>query len=211
MKRYLTTSFFLIGAISMLVMSLHYFQTEITGIMKGKEIAQSDWYGTFLRTHISFGLIAIFLGPFQLIKRIRRKHPTWHKIIGRTYFLGVVVSSTTGLVVAQFAMGGRVSEIGFTLLSLFWLGITIAAIGAIIRGEVKWHQRLMLISFALTFAAIPQRTLLLLPLLVEIDFITIYKLSAWAPWIVNTLIALYVFERSNKPSRDSSLIHIGST
>jgi uncharacterized membrane protein len=192
----------------MLVMSMHYFQAEITGIMKDKEIAQNSWYGVFLRTHISFGLIAMLIGPFQFVESIRRKHGVLHKNMGYAYCLGVVVSSTTGLVVAQFAMGGSVSEAGFSLLSLFWFSATIAALVFIIQGNVKWHRTMMFISFALTFAAIPQRTMLLIPLFLEIDFMAIYKLSAWVPWIANMIIALFVIDRSNRvagiPSRASA-------
>jgi hypothetical protein len=54
------------------------------------------------------------------------------------------------------------------------------------------------ISYGLTFAAITQRTLLLVPLLTDIEFIFIYRLSAWLPWILNTAIALYLFKKSEK-------------
>jgi hypothetical protein len=39
MKKYLLIGFFFIGAITMLVMSLHFFQNEISGIMKYKDIS----------------------------------------------------------------------------------------------------------------------------------------------------------------------------
>jgi len=39
MKKYLLIGFFFIGVISMLVMSMHFFQHEISRIMKYKDIS----------------------------------------------------------------------------------------------------------------------------------------------------------------------------
>jgi hypothetical protein len=85
----------------------------------------------------------------------------------------------SGLIVAQFAMGGLVSQVGFSFLALGWLGVTIAAVRAVIKGDLQGHRLFMILSYAMTFTAIPQRTLLLLSLYTEIPFIDIYRLSAW--------------------------------
>ena len=47
----------------------------------------------------------------------------------------------------------------------------------------------MFISYGLTFTAIPQRTLLLLQLLMDLAFIPVYQTSAWPPWLLNTGVA----------------------
>lgn len=196
MRRYLSTGFFLIGAISMLVMSLHYFQYEITGILKGKAIANTDWYRLCLKVHIIGGIVAIAVGPFQFIKAFRLRFKQVHRRIGYIYFVSIVLSSLTGLVVAQFAIGGRVSTIGFSTLAIFWLVTVVMAFQAILNGDLQGHKKWMYISYGLTFSAITQRTMLAMALFPGISFIVVYKLSAWLPWIFNAGVAFYLFQRS---------------
>lgn len=189
--------FLFIGAISMAVMSLHYFQSDSAGILKRKEIADSFWYLFIFRTHIFLGLVAIVIGPFQFIKKIRNTYKIFHRIIGYIYTVSVLFSGISGLIIAQFAMGGWITTLGFSILSLTWLYTTIKAISSIRGRDVLNHKKWMFLSYGLTFAAITQRTLLLIPLLTEIPFMPIYQLSAWLPWLLNLSIAYFLYKRSN--------------
>ena len=188
----------MIGAITMLLMSLHYLQDTITGIMKGKAISDALWYRIILRTHIVFGLIGILIGPFQFSKRLRTNQARWHKRIGYIYVTSIMISAVAGLIVAQFATGGLPATLGFSLLALAWMIITPWSVIAIKSGHPKRHQLLMMLSYSLTWAAIPQRSMLLLTLITDIPFITIYQYSAWLPWIINMAIAYLIFKYSNK-------------
>ncbi len=196
MRKTAFTIFLFIGAISMVVMSLHYFQSDSTGILKRKEIAESFWYLLTFRTHIFLGIIAISIGPFQFIKKLRVNYKTFHRIIGYIYSISVFLSGLSGIIIAQFAMGGWITTIGFSILSLTWLYTTIMAISAIRGGDVLNHKKWMFLSYGLSFAAITQRTLLLIPLLTEIPFIPIYQLSAWLPWLLNLSIAYSLYKRN---------------
>lgn len=196
MRKTAFTVFLFIGAISMVVMSLHYFQSDNAGILKRKKIADSFWYLFTFRTHIFLGLVAIVIGPFQFIKKIRTNFKTFHRVIGYIYAVSVFFSGLSGLIIAQFAMGGWITTIGFSLLSLTWLYTTIKAISSIRGGDVLNHKKWMFFSYGLTFAAITQRTLLLIPLFTEIPFIPIYQLSAWLPSLLNLSIAYLLFKRS---------------
>ena len=196
MKKTAFILFLFIGAISMAIMSLHYFQSDSAGILKRKEIADSFWYLFIFRTHIFLGLVAIVIGPFQFIKKIRNTYKTFHRIIGYIYTVSVFFSGFSGLIIAQFAMGGWITTIGFSILSLIWLYTTIKAISSIRGGDVLNHKKWMFLSYGLTFAAITQRTLLLIPLLTEIPFMPIYQLSAWLPWLLNLSIAYSLYKRS---------------
>ena len=181
----------------MAVMSLHYFQSDSAGILKRKEIADSFWYLFIFRTHIFLGLVAIVIGPFQFIKKIRNTYKIFHRIIGYIYTVSVLFSGISGLIIAQFAMGGWITTLGFSILSLTWLYTTIKAISSIRGRDVLNHKKWMFLSYGLTFAAITQRTLLLIPLLTEIPFMPIYQLSAWLPWLLNLSIAYFLYKRSN--------------
>jgi uncharacterized membrane protein len=197
MKRTAFTVFLFIGAISMIVMSLHYFQSDSAGILKRKEISDSFWYLLTFRTHIFLGLVAISIGPFQFIKKLRFNYKTVHKVIGYIYTTSVLLSGLLGIIIAQFAMGGWITTIGFSSLSLIWIYTTVKAITYIRDGNVLQHKKWIFLSYGLTFAAITQRTLLLIPLLTEIPFMPIYQLSAWLPSLINLSIAYFLFKRSN--------------
>lgn len=198
MKKYLLIGFFFIGAITMLVMSLHFFQNEISGIMKHKDISANILFRLCFKSHILFGIIAIFTGPSQFLTRLRMKRLDLHRRLGYIYLFSVLISSVMGLLVAPFAMGGIVTTFGFSILAVLWFVSAIIAISSIRRKDIVTHKKWMFISYGLTFAAITQRTLLLIPLLTDIEFIFIYRLSAWLPWILNTAIALYLFKKSER-------------
>lgn len=196
MKKHFLLGFFYVGAVSMLAMSLHFFQHEISGILKYKDISSSTAFRFCFKAHILFGIIAIFVGPSQFITSLKAKFPALHRSMGYLYFLSVVISSTMGLLIAQYAMGGIISTIGFSILAIFWLSSVLYAFSAIVRGAVLVHKKWMFVSYGLTFAAIPQRTLLLVPLLFDIKFVYIYRLSAWLPWMLSTGLAFYLFKKS---------------
>ena len=189
-------TFFLVGALSMLIMSFHYLESDSTGILKRKEIAEQFWYLFTFRTHIILGIVAISFGPFQFLEKLRNKYTFLHKAMGYVYTLSVMFSSLAGLIIAPFAMGGWITSVGFTMLSIMWLSTTIIGVRHIVLGAISQHRKWMFFSYALTFAAITQRTLLLIPLLTEIPFIPIYQLSAWLPWLINLCIANYLYKRT---------------
>ena len=187
--------FLWVGAISMIAMAAHYLQADDTGILRRKEIASSTAYFWLFRTHVLSGLIAISIGPLQFIERIRRDHVKLHRTAGFVYFVNVLLSSLSALAVAPFAMGGVVSAVGFSLLGLVWFSITVKAWLSIFRRQIDQHMQLSLLSYSLTFAAITQRTLLLVPLLTGVPFLPIYQLSAWLPWMLNLVIGGWVWRR----------------
>lgn len=189
MKKFSLIAFLYFGALSMLIMSMHYYQGPESGILKSKAAASSSLYLAIFFTHITGGLVGIFVGPIQFIKRLRQRFPIVHRTIGMVYLLAIFSSGLAGLYIAPFAMGGRSAQLGFFLLALAWLGTTAQSVRHLLAGHYKVHGQWMIRSYALTFAAIPQRLLLLVPLFSAIDFIPIYRLSAWLPWLLQLVIA----------------------
>jgi len=189
------TLFFLAGAITMLIMSMHYFQHYLTGVLKNKTVSNDLWYHVALRIHIALGMIAMFTGPFQFIEKFRTRSIKWHKRLGYLYVTSVFLSSIFGLIVAQFAMGGLISTLGFSILSILWFSSTFLAIKSIIKKDVINHKKWMIRSFALTFSSIPQRLMLLLAYTSYIEFMDVYRLSAWLSWIINLLLAQWIISR----------------
>lgn len=192
----LTLGFLLIGAISMFIMSTPYFETANAGILKGKLLKDTLWYRMTFLIHILFGLFAILSGPLQFIGAIIRRKSV-HKILGYIYALGVFIASITGLVIAQFAMGGIITQVGFSIMSLLWFSSLIIALQQIYAGNIEAHKRWMTISYAITFSAITQRSILLFAFIPTISFMPVYQLSAWLSWMINLSIVLWMMRNKS--------------
>lgn len=194
-RKHFLIGFFLLGAISMLIMSLHYFTQEDAGILKGKIIKDTLWYQICFYIHIALGLIAILVGPFQFLDWIIRK-TNIHRKIGYLYVLAVGISSMTGLVIAQFAMGGIITRIGFSTLSILWLYSLIQAMRKVLSGDINAHQKWMRINYAFTFSSITQRLILLFAFIPSFSFMPVYQTSSWLSWMLNLGIVLYFINKN---------------
>ncbi|MBC3840822.1 DUF2306 domain-containing protein [Streptacidiphilus sp. 4-A2] len=53
-----------------------------------------------LLLHISGGVLALSLGPWQFSNRLRTRYPVVHRAIGRVYLVGVLAAGTGGLLLA---------------------------------------------------------------------------------------------------------------
>lgn len=144
-------------------------------------------------THVFAATIALLLGPFQFIERLRRKRPRLHRISGRIYLgVGVGFGGLAGLYMASFAYGGPVAKLGFAGLASAWLYTGWQAYRAIRRGDVATHRRWIVRNFALTLAAVSLRILLPLSGISGIPFATAYPAVAWLCWIPNLLLAEWI-------------------
>lgn len=145
-------------------------------------------------THVSASLVALALGPFQFSSRLRQQNTALHRWSGRLYIsIGVLVGGASGLYMAQFAFGGNVARIGFSLLALSWLFTGLMAYLAIRRRDIANHRRWMVRNFALTFAAVTLRIYLGLSAAAGFTFESSYPVIAWLCWVPNLIVAEWFF------------------
>lgn len=150
-------------------------------------------------THIFASIAALALGPFQFFTQGRAKYARLHRLSGRVYLLvGVLLGGSAGLYMAQFAFGGLIARVGFTVLALAWLSTGFMAYRAIRRRDIQNHRRWMIRNFALTLAAVSLRIYLPLGLVAGFKFEDIYPLIAWLCWIPNLLIAEWILVSRSK-------------
>lgn len=143
---------------------------------------------TGLLTHIVGGVLALTLGPFQFLPRLRTRRPQIHRWLGRFYLLGILLGGLAGVYMATFAYAGLITRLGFTALAVLWLVTGFMAYRNIRAGKVADHRRWMIRNFALTFAAVTLR--LDMPLLMMFfGEETGYQIVAWLCWIPNLLVA----------------------
>ncbi len=146
-------------------------------------------YPLAIYAHVFGSMVALLIGPFQFLSSIRRRHMGWHKKLGWAYLLfGVGVGGLAGLFLSQHAFGGWVSELGFGILALLWLGTAALGVRAIKRKDFPAHRRWMARNFALTFGAVTLRIQLGSCFGAGLEFESFYPWLAWTSWIPNFMV-----------------------
>jgi hypothetical protein len=176
----------------------------------------------FLVAHVLTGGIALLLGPWQFVRRIRRR-PRLHRYIGRGFlFAGVLPASAAGMVVAWLSTAGPAASLGFALLDVAWFGTAVAGFRAARAHRYRDHERWMIRCFALTFAAVTLRLWLPILMLVQLPllhghyhgdshalFHTAYAVVPWLCWIPNLLVVEY-YLRHRQQRHPSPALWIGT-
>lgn len=162
---------------------------------KSSEILRNQIWNFAFFAHIIFGGIALFIGWRQFGVQFRTQHLKWHRFIGRVYVIAVLISSVSGIYIGMYANGGIISSVGFICLGLIWFITTSSAVIHIRKGRLEKHQKLMIYSYACTFAAVTLR--IWLPLLGNLthDPDNSYLVVAWLCWIPNLLVAYVINKR----------------
>ena len=65
-----------------------------------------------LFVHAFSGGIALLLGPFQFLSRLRDRFPTLHRWTGRVYLTAILIGGLTAFIIAPGLISGLVGEIG---------------------------------------------------------------------------------------------------
>ena len=143
---------------------------------------------TGILLHITGGVLALGLGPFQFLPRLRLNRPQIHRWLGRFYLVGILIGGFAGLFMAMFAFGGTVSTIGFGSLAIVWLATGFMAYKAVRERRFEDHRAWMIRNFALTFAAVTLR--IEMPFLIMgFGEVTGYQIVAYLCWIPNLVVA----------------------
>ncbi|MCC7410431.1 MAG: DUF2306 domain-containing protein [Gammaproteobacteria bacterium] len=111
----------------------------------------------FMLMHTTMGAVSMALGPFQFIAAFRRRYPAAHRVMGRLYLGGVVLSMIGGLAyLGTTAFGevfsGKPFAIALLGLDLAVLWTAWLAYRAIRARAVLRHQAWMAFNFGLVCA-----------------------------------------------------------
>lgn len=152
--------------------------------------------------------IALLLGPFQFLNRLRQRRPVLHRWLGRIYLTGILVGGLSAFVIAPGIISGLVGQVGLSLLGVLWLWTGWNAYSTIRAGQVTLHREWMIRNFGLTFAAVTLRLWLgiligtQVPLLdvkyggdFDALFVEAYRVVMWLCWVPNLIIAEWIIQR----------------
>ena len=155
-----------------------------------------------LRVHVAASGVAMLLGAFQFSKPLRRKAPSLHRWTGRVYILACVVGGLAGGVIALSSTAGPIAGWGFFTLAVLWVPFTLMAWVSAMRRDFNSHERWMIRSFALTFAAVTLRIYLPIASIMNHGFpLDAYRIIAWAAWVPNLIVAELLIATLRKPKR----------
>ena len=150
-----------------------------------------------LGVHVLSGILALLIGPFQFVRRLRRRFVRVHRFMGATYVASATALGVSGLILAPTAYTGPVASAGFTVLGVAMLFTTWTAVRMIVAGRYGEHRRWMIRSFSLIMAGVMLRVWS--PLyymaagvgLVDFSFDTAYAAIAWLCWVPNLMLAIW--------------------
>ena len=150
-----------------------------------------------LGVHVLSGVLALLIGPFQFVRRLRRRFVRVHRFMGAAYVASATALGVTGLILAPTAYTGPVASAGFTALDLAMLFTTWTAVRMVLAGRFGDHRRWMIRSFSLILAGVmlrvwvPTYEALAAAGIVDFSFETAYAAIAWLCWVPNLLLAIW--------------------
>lgn len=139
--------------------------------------------------HISLAPIALILAVVQFVPKIRiEKTSRYHRWVGRTYGVCVLLAGLAGLWVALDVEGGPIASVGFAMLSCVWVYVTAKGVYYARAKQFSEHRRWMLRSFALTLAGVTLRLQLLGFALAGVEYPLASVFLAWTCWVPNLIV-----------------------
>lgn len=151
--------------------------------------------------HITGGLIALTLGPFQFWSAFRNKYLYIHRWMGVGYILGILIavissialSLTTGLAIHwtwSLALLG---------LAAAWFSTTAMAFRFILLRRIQLHKEWMIRSYVVTFAFVLFRWLTSQPFYNELgSFQETGPTAIWISWVIPLFITEIIIQWNKK-------------
>lgn len=179
-----------------LLLSGYYYLTNVENYVFynpsqiGEEKLKYKWW---LIGHFVPAAATLFLGPLQFIPYIRNRFMKFHRVSGKIYIIGSLISAFTVyvLLVTTYSLPGAIPSLA--LLATIWIFTTIMAYASIRKRNVKMHKEFMIRSYVCGFAFVFIR------LLPEVNYFTgifgfieddtmRYTIYEWICWVYPLMV-----------------------
>ncbi|WP_242092839.1 DUF2306 domain-containing protein [Aestuariivivens sediminicola] len=148
-------------------------------------------YKWSLIAHVSGGILAIIIGPFQFWKSFRNKFLRIHKLLGRIYLIAILIGTLSAIHLAWTSALKIHWTWAMSLqgLAFAWMVTAGMAYISVRRKRIQQHRDWMARSYVVTFAFVTFRWLYELPMLQDLGtFIERGPTTIWVSWTVPLLI-----------------------
>jgi uncharacterized membrane protein len=165
---------------------LHYNESAFTDPVRG---AANYWrMRGWLLLHITSGMLALLLGPWQFSTRLRRRYLQLHRVSGRVYVGAVMLGSAAALRLALATTFGKAFGFGLACLALAWTTTTLMAFAAARQRQISIHKEWMIRSYVVTFAFVTFRIFSDYPPMMNwLPDADRYNFLIWACWAIPLL------------------------
>ena len=110
-----------------------------------------------------------------------------------------------GFVLALGSTAGPIGTAGFGLLAVSWLIATGNAWRLARAHDYRRHERWMIRSYALTFAAVTLRLYIPISQAAHLDFVQAYRAISFLAWVPNAIVAeLILLRRARRQNQPAS-------
>lgn len=151
--------------------------------------------------HISGGLLALVLGPFQFWEGFRNKYLKIHRWMGRLYLTGILIGTISSVALAlTTGIAIHISwAISLIILAMAWFFTSAMALRFILLKRVNLHKEWMIRSYVVTFAFVLFRWMNSTPLFVEMgNFIERGSTLIWLSWTIPLFITEIILQWNKK-------------
>ena len=140
--------------------------------------------------HIVPGAVYLLLAPLQLAYRIRSRHYTFHRRLGRVLATAGMISGVFALIFGGlFSFGGLPEASAAVVFGLWFLTCLVLAVRAIRRDDIVHHRRWMIRAFAIGIGIGTTRIWLLILGAAGLDFASTFGPAFWISFMLHALIA----------------------
>jgi uncharacterized membrane protein len=152
--------------------------------------------------HISGGLLALAIGPFQFWKRLRDNYITIHRLLGRVYLIAILIGTISATYLA-WTSSIRLNfswALALQVLAFAWITTASMAYISVRSGRISQHKEWMIRSYVVTFAFVTFRWLVDLPLAIRLidKFEERAPNMIWLSWTIPLLITETVLSWKKK-------------
>jgi uncharacterized membrane protein len=151
--------------------------------------------------HIFGATTFCLLGAFQFMPSLRRKRPRWHRTAGRILVPAGLAAALSGMWMAVFSDLPAFDNTALIWLRLFFGSIMVTGLVlgllAVLRGDIRTHQRWMARAYAVAQGAGTQ-ALVLGPMVLFVDQPggNLKAAGMGFAWILNLAVAEWLVRRS---------------
>lgn len=105
------------------------------------------------------GAVALLTGPLQFSSRVRRRFPTLHRNLGKTYVASILISAPAAIAIPVVGPKDQFYTIGIAVHASVWFITTLIAFLMARNGQISLHRQWMIKSYIVTFSFIIVRIL----------------------------------------------------
>lgn len=192
-----------VGGITLVLLALRFVYKDALPYFGLQEATFHNYWNVkwWLIGHITGGLLALVIGPFQFWTYFRNTYVSTHRLLGKIYLLSILFASGCAIYIIFVLDYVQAWNWAVSLLGLVtaWLVTSFMAYRSIRKRRFQIHKEWMIRSYIVTFAFVSFRSLQELPSLLDMSSeVSRGATFIWISWSVPLLVAEVILQWNKK-------------